>query len=154
MDMITKKLIQQSCKGTHIAILLFLLIFMGANLLQAQDPSSFQWKNRLLLILVNDLSEEVYIKQWAELNDHKKELEERKLLVYQIQPNRYVVGLVDHRWQQSKRLYKKYKKTKAPFEIILVGLDGGNKLHRTKFLGCKELFNTIDAMPMRRLEKH
>jgi hypothetical protein len=89
----------------------------------------------------------------AELNAHKKGLEERKLLVYQIQPNRYTVGLANHRWQQSKRLHKKYKKTKAPFEIILVGLDGGNKLHRTKFLGCKELFNTIDAMPMRRLEK-
>ena len=131
----------------------FLLVVTGGNLLQAQDPSSFQWKNRLLLILVNDLSEEVYIKQLAELNAHKKGLEERKLLVYLIQPNRYTVGLADHRWQQSKRLYQKYKKTKGPFEIILVGLDGGNKLHKTKFLGYKELFNTIDAMPMRRLEK-
>ncbi|MET7028724.1 DUF4174 domain-containing protein [Sediminicola luteus] len=149
----TEKLIQQSGKGTHIAIMFLLLIVLGANNLQAQDPSSFQWKNRLLLILVNDLSEEVYINQLAELNAHKKGLEERKLLVYQIQPNRYTVGLADQRWQQSKRLYKKYKKTKAPFEIILVGLDGGNKLHRTKFLGCKELFNTIDAMPMRRWEK-
>ena len=149
----TEKLIRQSGKEAHLANMLFLLIVMGANLLQAQDPSSFQWKNRLLLILVNDLSDEVYTKQLGELNAHKNGLEERKLLVYRIQPDKYTVGLADQRWQQSKRLYKKYKKTKAPFEIILVGLDGGNKLHGTKFLGCKELFKTIDAMPMRRWEK-
>ncbi len=148
-----EKLTEQSGKGVSIALMFFLLMVMGANLLQAQAPSSYQWKNRLLLILVNDLSEEVYIKQLAELNSHKKGLEERKLIVYQIQPDRYAVGLADHSWQHSKRLYKKYKKTKAPFEIILVGLDGGNKLQKTKFLGCNELFNTIDAMPMRRLEK-
>ncbi|ALM08498.1 hypothetical protein SB49_12270 [Sediminicola sp. YIK13] len=149
-----EKLTQQSSKGIYLAIILFLHMVIGVNLLQAQEPSSFQWKNRLVLILVNDLSEEVYIKQLAELNAHKKGLEERKLIVYHIQPHRYTVGLAGQSWQHSKRLYKKYKKTKATFEIILVGLDGGNKLHRIKFLGCKELFNTIDAMPMRRLEKH
>ncbi|MFT4833135.1 MAG: hypothetical protein ACI815_002799, partial [Psychroserpens sp.] len=30
------------------------------------------------------------------------------------------------------------------------GLDGGIKLRQSTILNCKKLFNTIDAMPMRR----
>lgn len=153
MVMNGEELTQRARKGTNMVILLFLLMVMGPNFTQAQNPPSYKWKNRLLLILVNDLTEVVYIKQVSELNAHIKGLDERKLVVYQIQPNRYTVGLTEHKWQQSKRLYKQYKKTKAPFEIILLGLDGGKKLHRTNFLSTQELFNTIDAMPMRKSEK-
>ncbi|MET6989484.1 DUF4174 domain-containing protein [Sediminicola arcticus] len=144
----TKKLTDPYSKSS--AIVLFTLMVMGLPLLQAQEPSSFKWKNRLLLILVKTLSEDVYIQQMAELNAHKKGLNDRKLMVYQIQPNRYTIGLSDHNWQQSRQLYERNKKTKTPYEIILVGLDGGNKLRKTTFLSCQELFDAIDAMPMRR----
>jgi hypothetical protein len=37
--------------------------------------------------------------------------------------------------------------------ILLIGKDGGVKLRReTEILGCRELFATIDVMPMRRRE--
>ena len=132
---------------------LFLLMVLCCSFLQAQEPSSFKWKNRLILILVSDITEDVYIKQITELNAHIKGLNERKLLVYHIQHNRYKIGLEAYKWQQSKQLYHQYKKSKSPFEIILLGLDGGNKLQSTTFLSCKDLFDTIDAMPMRTREK-
>lgn len=148
-----EELKQQSRKGTNIFILFFLPLVIGPNVLHAQDPPSYKWKNRVLLILVNDLTDDVFIKQMNELNAHISGLDERKLIVYNIQPNRYAIGVIDQKWQQSKRLYKQYKKTQSSIEIILLGLDGSEKLHRTNFLSAKELFNAIDAMPMRRSEK-
>lgn len=38
------------------------------------------------------------------------------------------------------------------FEAVLVGKDGGEKLHSTTPLTPERLFETVDAMPMRRQE--
>ena len=38
------------------------------------------------------------------------------------------------------------------FEVILIGLDGGEKLRQTKVLETDKLFAIIDGMPMRRSE--
>lgn len=139
-------------KSNTVVLILFLV--MCGTSLQGQEPSSYQWKNRIILILVDNVSDDVYKTEIAELNAHRVGLDERKFLTYHIQPSRYKIGLKGQRWQQSEKLYHQYKKTNAPFEIILVGLDGGVKLRRTSFVSCKTLFETIDAMPMRIREKH
>ena len=41
---------------------------------------------------------------------------------------------------------------KEDFEVILIGLDGGIKLQRTKILTKEDLFKITDSMPMRRDE--
>ena len=51
------------------------------------------------------------------------------------------------------------KKWKVPaaakYQFILVGKDGGEKLRADTIIDTKQLFATIDAMPMRREEmKH
>jgi hypothetical protein len=38
------------------------------------------------------------------------------------------------------------------FAIVLVGKDGTTKLHRTEFVTLPEIFDVIDAMPMRQEE--
>ncbi|MEM9823617.1 MAG: DUF4174 domain-containing protein [Bacteroidota bacterium] len=47
---------------------------------------------------------------------------------------------------------QKYHQSKAPFEVLLLGLDGGVKLQQPEVLSCTELFAIIDRMPMRRQE--
>ena len=42
---------------------------------------------------------------------------------------------------------------KAAFEAVLVGKDGGAKLTSAEPIGPERLFETIDAMPMRRYEQ-
>jgi len=49
-------------------------------------------------------------------------------------------------------MHKKYKIPKNQFTIILIGLDGGEKLRQTKPLDTTTLFAIIDGMPMRRQE--
>lgn len=121
--------------------------------LYAQDLSSHQWKERLVLILTSDLSNADYLKQLKELKADEKALEERKLVIYQITPTQFKVGLdEDGDWQQDSDLYRKYKTTESDVEVKLIGLDGGVKLDQRKFLSRKKLFSEIDAMPMRREE--
>lgn len=48
----------------------------------AQDLSSHQWKDRLIFILIKDLSNADYLKQLDALDEGKKALEERKLVIY------------------------------------------------------------------------
>lgn len=52
----------------------------------------------------------------------------------------------------SGKLAENILDAKENFEIILIGLDGGIKIQQTKILTKEHLFNTIDAMPMRKNE--
>jgi len=119
----------------------------------AQNLSTHQWKNRLILILVNDTPPPELQGQLTEFRTHSVGIKERKLEIYQIQPNQFQRGLnTDNEWINSDELYKKYKSGDTPFEVILIGLDGGIKLTQNDILTCEKLFAIIDAMPMRRRE--
>ena len=123
---------------------------MPAN---AQDLNSHLWEDRLLLVLAEDATDENFQNQLKILRENSKGLEERKLVVYQILPGKFKKGLKEEtQWQQNKDLYKKYKPGNSNFQIILVGLDGGQKLKESEVLPVQTIFNTIDAMPMRQAE--
>lgn len=119
----------------------------------AQDLSSHQWKDRLVLILTKDFSNADYLKQLEELKVDPKALIERKLVIYQITPTGYKVGVDENdSWQQGADLYRQYKTIDSGFEVKLIGLDGGIKLGKNKFLSREKLFSSIDEMPMRQRE--
>ncbi len=58
----------------------------------------------------------------------------------------------DNSWVLDSKLYTKYNSNARDFKIMLIGLDGGVKLEQHKVLTSKELFSTIDSMPMRSSE--
>ncbi len=119
----------------------------------AQNLSTHQWKNRLILILVKDTTPPELQTQLTEFRTHSVGMKERKLVVYQVQANQFQRGLnADNEWMNSNKLYQKYKSDDSPFEVILIGLDGGIKLTQNDILTCEKLFAIIDAMPMRRRE--
>ena len=49
-------------------------------------------------------------------------------------------------------LRKRYNVNQGEFAVILVGKDGGIKLNRQNETRLEEIFDLIDAMPMRREE--
>ncbi len=137
----------------YLKTTLFILFSLNMNVIHTQNIKSHQWENRLLLVITNDINSEIYKNQITELKANNKGLKERRLLVYQIKEDSYKTGLLENSgWQKSSDLYKTYRKTNTAFEIILIGLDGGIKLRQSKLLNCKDLFSTIDVMPMRRSE--
>ncbi len=117
----------------------------------AQDLSKHQWKDRLVLIISEEKTEK-FQQQLTEFQKHQQALNERKLVIYQILPEKYSTGIEEENWKSSTELYKKYKAEKSDFRVMLIGLDVGEKLEQTEVLSIEKLFNTIDSMPMRQAE--
>ena len=131
------------------SLLLFCLLALSNQSLCAQDLTTHQWKNRLLLIIIEDSSSLELKQQLAVFAKHQAGMEERKLLVYQITPQHY---RTTGKWQFSSKLYSSFHSGATPFEVILIGLDGGIKWQQNTILSCEKLFTLIDGMPMRRRE--
>lgn len=130
----------------------FSLLLTGAQLLHAQSLDPHRWENRLLLLLTDDTDAMPYRTQLAALRQVPEELAERQLVIYHLTPEAYATGLPAVEWQTQASLYNRYRSKDAPFAVILIGLDGSVKLRRESVLSMKELFATIDAMPMRQAE--
>ena len=76
-------------------------------------------------------------------------LKERKLLVYQIFPDNYLLG---KKREKSTLFFEQFMKDKETFRVVLIGLDGGIKYSQTEVLSRDKLFDIIDSMPMRQAE--
>ncbi|CAL2093004.1 DUF4174 domain-containing protein [Tenacibaculum sp. 190524A05c] len=142
----------------------YLLVFVIAlcvSILPAQnlDLSKFEWKNRVLLTVSNSNSSSLASEQMTVFNLNAKGFKERKLILFEIQPERYRkftfndISSIKTDWKYSNKPYLKYKSKKARFKALLIGLDGGIKNTKTnKIFTQADLFAIIDGMPMRKRE--
>jgi hypothetical protein len=101
--------------------------------------TSVYQEKRMLIIYADKASNPLLKKQMDILKTDPRGIEERD-----IQIKTYYLELDRARFEQQN--------IKGGFTIILVGKDGGNKLRQTSPLTLKQLYSTIDAMPMRRQE--
>ncbi len=131
---------------------IFLIIFLPSMSVNAQDLKNHKWNDRLVLVIAENKDDKIFQKQLAELQKDPKGLSERKLVIYQILPDKFSKGLEAESWKNTAKLYKKYKTNNSDFQVLLIGLDGGIKLDQNKTLSLQELFSTIDSMPMRQNE--
>lgn len=135
-------------------ILIAILIIGNVN---AQDLKKHQWENRVVLIMTQNENSKEYQDQIAEFYKFPRELKERKMLIYHVLPKRYTlikdpVDPEQNEWVSSSALFDKFAGKNVDFKVVLIGLDGGNKLEKNGLLSAEELFGTIDSMPMRRAE--
>jgi len=88
------------------------------------------------------------------LDRDKVALEERRLVIYIIQPD--AATTIDNHISEDKtfsdKIRKAFKVEASTFTLILVGLDGGEKLRQSDPIELHELFGIIDQMPMRKNE--
>ena len=117
----------------------------------AQELEQHRWQERVLLVFGEQEDTPALKKQFELLTQAQEGLEERKLVVYQVLPD-YCSLMFQQKESIPRSPSFKHKKTKAPFEIVLIGLDSGVKLRQTKILTTEELFALIDGMPMRKAE--
>ena len=120
----------------------------------AQDLSALRWQNRIVILRADSNENESLRQQIAILKSNKKGLEERKLVVFQntegkttnIHNNNEAVNL-------SQYILKTLQSMSGDFKLLLIGLDGMVKLRSEKTVSVTELFDVIDAMPMRQAEQ-
>jgi hypothetical protein len=125
--------------------------------LNAQDLKNHRWEDRILIIKTLDAKNEQFLAQLAEFKNANEEMKERRFVLYTILGDVYT----QINYKKPKQLYTTDKISgrlanilddNQLFEVILIGLDGGIKLRQTQVLTKKELFGTVDSMPMRRSE--
>lgn len=103
-------------------------------------PSAQQKNHRDIWIFAPDAGNASFITQKSLLNDAAG-LKERDIEVHE------VLGL-----KANESVFKQYKASSQKFTFILFGKDGGEKLRSNKPVSPEKLYQTIDAMPMRRQE--
>ena len=106
---------------------------------QQSDLADYKWSQRPVLIFAPDPQDSDFKDQLSELREAREGLAERDIVV-----------LTDTDPDALGRL--RTALAVDSFEIMLVGKDGGVKLRQDKPLTARALFDTIDAMPMRRRE--
>ena len=126
----------------------FTLCFSAQSI--AQELKDYKWKNRLVLVIVNNTNNTTYTQQLEVLKNDNQGLNERRLKLFKVLPNKY--QLDEELWVEGSLIFDKYNANKDPFRIILIGLDGGIKLSQSTVISKKDLFDLIDSMPMRSSE--
>ncbi|HCX23320.1 MAG TPA: hypothetical protein DHN29_15475 [Cytophagales bacterium] len=127
--------------------LCFLLTVLTVN---AQDLSTYQWQNRLLVILSYQENNPMIKKQLRELTSQQQALEERRLLTVVMTPEKYKLASEGKKWVAGSN-YSSYQSGKV-FEVLLIGLDGSIKQRESGIFTVGKLISIIDSMPMRQAE--
>ena len=142
-----------------LPIRLILILIGCASLmnLNGQDLKKHQWENRIVIVKTSDIKSNKQEEQLKEFRNSFEELMDRKIIVYKINGDDFV--LIDYKnsplntsGKTSKKLSETILNENENFEVILIGLDGGVKLQQTEIVLKEDLFNLIDGMPMRRNE--
>ncbi|MFK7969394.1 MAG: DUF4174 domain-containing protein [Bacteroidia bacterium] len=128
------------------------LIFFFIAMLPQSPILQHRWNQRVVLVFSGEGST-LNQEQIAALLPGTPEWNDRKLALYDIQGEGGIDGdgnyiSVEH----SRQLRKGYGISLGEFVVILVGLDGKEKLRSTSPVNRQEIFNLIDTMPMRKTE--
>ena len=104
----------------------------------AVDLDQHQWQDRVVLLFSNDDHNVDLVTMRSALAQDLRGVQERDMVVYVLKPSSEIgqqFGVVGH-----------------GFTVILVGKDGGEKMRQAQAVALKELYATIDRMPMRQRE--
>ncbi len=113
------------------------MVLLTASLAtSAQSLADCRWKTRIVLIFGEGNYAAIANKQKEILLAQSKGLEERDLQIF-----------VNPEPRSMREL-----RSQTGFEVMLIGKDGGVKKRKTTLLTPEELFDIIDAMPMRQSE--
>lgn len=119
----------------------------------ARMLESYQWKNRLLIVLSPSFDDARFTAQQRALANYRNDAEERELVVFHIS-DRDGVGidgeLKPHLF--AAPFYRHLQADPGEFSVILIGKDGGEKLRQHAPVTAEQLNGIIDAMPMRQKE--
>jgi len=138
--------------------LLFTAIIFSISCSRAQIESlnDFQWKNRLLIIYAMSDNRSQLENQLTYIENAKNDYQERDLKVIILQNQEVTIwnSSATHQLESNQIIKDLNISSEKSYQNLLIGKDGGVKLRKDTPISNQELFNTIDAMPMRQREMH
>lgn len=137
------------------ALLLFAALFFAMPTdLDAQFLNEYRWKSRLIVVFTPAPDDPVFVRQMRLLQERREDFEERNVVFLMITPEgkHENTGLfLDE--AASRRYYEYFGAAQYQLEMVLVGLDGTEKLRTKNRVTAPSIFlEAIDGMPMRQRE--
>jgi len=119
----------------------------------SQGLVNYQWENRLVLLFAPSSSDKDYQAQMDALHKVSEGLADRRLVVLSVFSDS-MTSTDDKAWtyKDVRNLRMKFLPKDQESAYLLIGLDGGVKWRTDLPASTEELFDKIDAMPMRRRE--
>jgi hypothetical protein len=117
------------------------------------DLEALRWKNRVLVLLGPDESDHSFRLQKQNLASNSEGALERDLVILEIlEQGKSRIGKQLLSEKSVQNIRKKLGVQTGPFQVLLIGKDGGVKLRSAEPVSAKDIFGLIDSMPMRRQE--
>ena len=110
---------------------------------------AYLWTNRPLLVFAPSREHPFFAAQQESLYGHAQALSERDVVVVEIAGDRVLVDGEPAPDLHASKLRQRYVVDQNEAAVLLVGKDGGLKVKKSEVFLAEELFETIDAMPMR-----
>ncbi len=131
------------------------LVAMAAGAGESPGWSSMEdlrWHYRPLVVFVPGESHPLLAKQRQRLLGHVEALADRDMTVIEVIGEAVIVDGEAASSLKASALRQRYRVATDEAKVLLIGKDGGVKLRQADAIGSDILFDTIDAMPMRRRE--
>lgn len=135
-----------------------LLLSVAAALLSlpsavAANLDEYRWQHRLLLLFAPDEKKPAYVSAAEDIARRSAEVADRDLVVFHVLedgPSRVNGRMLSQ--EEVRQLRHRFEIPADRFAAVLIGKDGGVKLVRYQAVELQEVFDRIDAMPMRQRE--
>lgn len=118
----------------------------------ADAVEAMRWQRRVLVVFSSAATDQKLAKQRAILAGDAAGVAERKLAVVEVIGDRATVDGSPRDDVDVAALRRRCEVGPEQFRVVLLGLDGGEKLRRDEAVTAGLLFETIDRMPMRQAE--
>ena len=110
------------------------------------------WTDRPVLVFASSPDDSTYRDQHQRFEDARDGLQEREITVYRVFEEGESLGPEGPISAAEARQLRERFGPEGAFTVVLLGKDTTEKLRRSDVLSTGELFETIDAMPMRQRE--
>ncbi len=119
---------------------------------QDVELSAFRWENRILLVFTESADDPAYLALIDHIQRNNTAFDERDLVLVSsgVAPN--VLARQRSMAPAEERALRTRYDISTPFEVILIGKDGGTKYRSGEPVQLDTIFTLIDGMPMRQQE--
>jgi hypothetical protein len=136
------------------ALLALAACAVGQTTTRAADAiEAMRWQRRVVVIFSNDATDQKLAKQRAILAADAAGVAERRLAVVEVIGDRATIDGAPRDDVDVIALRRRCEVGPEQFRVVLIGLDGSEKLRREEAVTTGLLFETIDRMPMRQDEQ-
>jgi hypothetical protein len=119
----------------------------------SMDIDEFLWKNRLLFIFSEKISDAPVKRLLGEISNQTVGILDRDLVVFKIfETGSSFMDSTQMEYEMVEEIRRRFNVSPGILTLILVGKDGTVKLRRNAPIDIEDIFAVIDAMPMRRYE--